>query len=115
MVCGNTQYVGDTLFGVGIGLIDYSKKSIDDFGILELTRRESRQTMDIDVTYESARINQVNRMVRGVLGKVALFINDEDTESKYENLLLLGLVDDFTTVLSNSVEVQASISLSEVI
>ncbi len=115
MICGNTEYVGDTLYGLNLGLIDYSSKEVDDFGILELRRRESRQTMDINVVYDAARINQVNRLVRATLGKVALFINDEDTSSNYENLLLLGLVDNFTTVLSNSVKIEASIGLEEVI
>jgi len=115
MICGNSEYVGDTLYGVNMGLLDYSSKKIDDFGILELTRRESRQTMDIDVTFAAGRVNVVNRVIRNALGKVMLFINDENIDSQYEHLLLLGMVDDFTTVLSNSVEIQASINLSEVI
>ncbi len=115
MICGNTTFIGDTLFGFGLGLIDYSSKEVDDFGILELKRRESRQTMDVDVSFDSGRINLVNRAIRDILGSVVLFINDEAADSAYEHLLMLGLVEDFTTVLSNPQKTSASISLTEVI
>jgi len=115
MIGGRSDFIGDTLFNVGLGIVDYSKKEFDDFGILELTRRESRQTRDVDVSFDSARVTEVNRIVRANLGKVVLFINDESQDSAYDNLLLLGLLQDFTTVLSNPIKTQASFSLEEVI
>jgi len=115
MVAGKSSYVGDTLFNVNLGLIDYSSKKFDDFGILELTRRQSRQTMDVDVVFDSARLTEINYLARKSLGKVVLFINDEDPESVYNHLLLLGLIQDFTTVLSNPIKTQASFQIEEVI
>ncbi len=115
MICGNSVYIGDTLFGVNLGIVDYSNKEIDKFGILDLTRRESRQTMDVDIVYDAGNINIVNREIREHLGRVCLFVNDESEDSKYENLLLLGMIDDFTTILSSPTKIQASIQLGEVI
>jgi len=111
---GKTEYVADTLFSVGMGIEDYSKKETDEFGDTSLTRRISRDTMDIEIQFESGRINHVKRLIKRKLGKVVLFIVDESADSGYENLLLQGYVENYTTVLSNPVQTQASISISEV-
>ena len=115
LVAGKSKYVGESLFGVSLGLTDYSNKEIDDFGILELKRRESRQNMDIDVIFNSNTIVEINKIARQSLGKVVLFIGDESLDSSYSHLLILGLLGDFNTVLSNSVKTSASFSIEEVI
>ena len=115
LICGNSSYLGCTLYDLGMGLIDYSVKKVDDFGISTLTRRKSRQTIDVDFTFDSPKVNIVNRAVRDVLGQVVLFINDESTTSSYENLLLLGYVESFDTILKNKETTTASLSLMEVI
>lgn len=115
VIGGNSSFIGDTLFNVNMGLTDYSVKETDDFGITTLLRRQSRELMDIDIIFDSVRVNSVKRLIRGLLGRVVLFVNDESEDSAYENLLLLGYVDDFQTVLNNGVKTQASISIEEVI
>lgn len=115
MLCGNSKYIGDSLYGLNRGLEDFSIKEVDSFGILELTKRQSRQIQDVDVLISSGRIETVTRDVRDHLGEVILMITDESTDTAYEHLLMLCTIDDFNVILSNAVKVEASLSVSEVI
>jgi hypothetical protein len=115
MVAGNTNYVGDSLYGASVGLIDYSRKEIDSFGILDLSKRESRQTMDINVSFDTGDTMRINKVARDVLGSVVLFVGDEDEDSQIENLLILGLLEDFTTIVDNCTKTEASFNITEVI
>jgi len=111
---GKSEYVADTLFDVGMGIIDYSKKETDEYGDTELKRRVSRDTMDVNIQFNSERVNYVKRLIKKNLGKVVLFIIDESIDSAYEHLLLQGYIEDYTTVLSNPIQTQASITIGEV-
>lgn len=115
MICGNTSYIGDTLYSPTIELIDYSVKETDDFGITKLLRRKSRRHIDYDLIYDSGRANELRRIVQGFMGQVVLFIGDESTASIYEHLLLLGYVSAYQTIISNPVKTKATLSVEEVI
>ena len=71
--------------------------------------------MDVDVYFPNTRIPDVNRIARNALGKVVLFVNDERTDTKYEHLLMLGLIEDFTTIITETEFTTASFQLTEVI
>jgi len=115
MVGGYSQYVGDSLFGLSVGLESNSQIEKDDFGITTITRRTSNALMDIDVIFSSRLQPEMQRVARSVLDKIVLFVGDEDTQSPYENLLILGYIDDYNAILSNSVKTTASYSIKEVI
>lgn len=115
MVAGNSQYIGCTQHGVGMGLEDFSHKEVDDFGVLELTKRDSRQTMDLDLVFSAYSTQRIKRVVRDTMGKVVLFVADESDGSIYEHLLMLAYIEDYTAVLSDQYRTQASLSISEVI
>ncbi len=115
MICGQAKYLGDSLYGYSSGLDDFSYKEVDDMGVLDLKRRQSRQLADIDFIYKSGNIRHVMRLIREHLGKVILIVADEDENSKYEHLMTLGLIENYTTILSNSQYIEGSLSVSEVI
>lgn len=115
MICGNSKHIGDSLYGLNRGLEDFSIKEVDSFGVLDLTKRQSRQTQEADIVIDAGRIETVTRDVRDHLGEVILMITDESTDTAYEHLLMLCTIDDFNVILSNSQKIEASLSVSEVI
>jgi len=115
MVCGERQWVGDTLFGVSTGIDDNSIWDTDDFGIITVRERDASESLDLDVQYPSIETNKIKIAVRNIVGKIVLFVGDEQADSKYDHLMLLGKVDSFTPVISNPIMTKASFSVSEVI
>ena len=57
----------------------------------------------------------MKRKARSLQGEVALYIGDETVDSKYEYLSILGYIEGYTSVLSNSQVTQGSYSIKEVI
>jgi len=115
MVVGNSLHVGDSLFNISTAIEDNSIWDTDGFGISTVSEREASESLDIDVQYPSTNTNKVKIMVRDIVGKIVLFIGDEQANSRYDHLMILGKVDSFTPVISNPVVTKASFQISEVL
>jgi len=115
MICGERTWVGDTLFGVSTGIDDNSIWNTDDFGIITVKERDASESLDLDVQYPSIETNRIKIAVRNLVGKIVLFIGDEQVDSKYDHLMLLGKVDSFTPVIANPIMTKASFSVSEIL
>ncbi len=115
MIGGHEIYIGDSLFGVSLGIEDNSLIEIDDFGITTVVKRTANNFMDIDVIFPSYQVKQMERKAIDLSGNIVLFVGDESTDSIYEHLATLGYVENYTTVLSNPIKTTASYSVKEVI
>jgi len=115
MVGGQSIYVGDSLYGLSVGFDDNSIIDVDDWGITTLIKRIASESMDIDVTFPAMQIQQMKRNTRDIFGTIVLFVGDENPTSEYEHLMILGYVESYTTVLANSVQIQGSYSIKEII
>jgi len=115
LIGGNSIYLGDTLYGVSVGLDDNSLIETDSFGIKSIKKRTASESLDLDVVFGANQIQFMKRKARELQGEVALFIGDETVSSQYEYLPILGYIESYTSVLSNSVISQGSYSLKEII
>ena len=115
MIGGRSSYAGDTLFGLSTGIEDNSIWNTDDFGIITVAQRDASEALDLDVQYSSVRTNEIKIAVRDVVGEIVLFIGDEQKDSKYDHLMILGKIDSFTPVIANPIITKASFSVSEVL
>jgi len=115
MLAGNEVSVGESSFGASLGLEDNSIITIDDFGITTVTKRTANSFMDIDVSFPSYQVKQMERKAHNIFGKIVLFIGDESEDSKYEHLATLGYVEGYTAILSGPTRSSASYSIREVI
>jgi len=115
MVGGNEVFVGDSLFGVSLGIEDNSQIEKDDFGVTSIVKRTANTFMDLDVIFHSHQIKQMERKALGLVGQVCLFVGDNTQHSKYEHLMTLGYIESYTTVLSNPTVTTASYSIKETI
>jgi len=115
LVVGKRQWVGDTLFGVSTGIEDNSIWDTDDFGIITVKERDASESLDLDVQYPSIETNKIKIAVRNIVGKIVLFIGDEQVNTKYDHLMLMGRVDSFTPIIANPIMTKASFNITEVI
>ncbi|RLC84145.1 MAG: hypothetical protein DRI37_09395 [Chloroflexi bacterium] len=115
MVGGKGLDIGDVEYGVNIGLIDYSRKETDEYGITTLVRRKSRQTMTCDVVTPAVHIQGAKRVVQNALGHALMFVADPDKDSKFENLIMLGYIEEWETYLNNGVIARSRLRLEEVL
>jgi len=115
MAVGNQKWMGDTLMAGNFGFEDNSQIEKDDFGITTIIKRTANKTADIDTIFPAARLPDMMRDVRDALGEVLVFVIDDKPDTKYENLTILGYLEDFSTILGNNVAISGSFSIREVI
>jgi len=114
-VAGFDRWLGDTLFGLSMGLDDYSLITIDDWGIKSIQKRNVSRFMDIDVDFPSGQLMEMMYIASDLHGDIVLFIGDESADSQFDNLFLLGYIENYTTVLPDPVITKGSFSIREVI
>lgn len=51
---GQAREIGNTQYGAGAGIIDYSRIDADDFGVRSITRRDYVKTMSLEVWVDAA-------------------------------------------------------------
>ena len=62
-VMGSMRKIGDTLYGPTIGIIDHSRKEVDDFGGVTLIERSYRKTGTFRVTVPNNLADEVHRIL----------------------------------------------------
>jgi len=115
MVGGKAVQIGNTQYGVEIGIIDYSEKKTDEYGITTLTERESREVMTLDIEFPAKSAQAVKREVKAHLGIPIMFIADESTDSLFEHLIMFGYIEDYRSYITNGIIANARMKLEEII
>jgi len=101
MLCGMSQYVGQTQDTCKISFKDYSVYETDDFGTQVITKRGIQQIMDITTYSDNTLIMDYTKIVKKLLGKYVLAVGDENDDSIFENLLMLCVIKKFDTNLKS--------------
>lgn len=115
LIVGEGYYIGDLQYGVKPGFTDYSIYRKDYNGQIEILKDDVRDTMSADVVYDATDTMPIKRAIKHLKGTVVGFVGDTTVGSDYENLMILGTIEDFTPVVSNPVKTFANISIMEVI
>lgn len=61
IVFGNQKTLGFTLYNTVVGIQDYSRKTVDDFGNATITKRRFAQTVDYDVKVNTNLVRDVQK------------------------------------------------------
>lgn len=115
LVGGKAEYVGDTQFGITLGLVDYSKKETDDNGITSITKRNVQETMESETVIPSKQTQSVKKIIKDAMGEVVMFIANPETDSNYEFLIQLGYIDEFNILINNGVISRGILRTAEVL
>lgn len=96
---GVQKEIGVTNYGVGLGIIDYSVKTTDDFGNFAITPRGFSNRSDYPVTIETSRVDAVMNLLTALRTEPSIWIGSESFGSS----IVFGYYRDFDIVISGPV------------
>jgi hypothetical protein len=98
LVFGPAQTIGKTQYGATTGIVDYSRKEVDEFGRAKLIVRKFSKKMNANVYIESSQTDRVQRLLSSVRATPCYFIASGDT---FEVMTIFGFYRDFTINVQN--------------
>ena len=115
LVGGNSISMGTSLMGVSFSYTSYAVKEINAFGSLKITKRAVQDLVDFETVIPSGDLADFRREVKKVYNDIVLFVIDENDDSRYENIMTLGVIQDAGIVLENEVESIMTFSIMEAV
>jgi len=113
-VYGKTRNLGDTLFDAKVGIIDFSKKEIDDEGNATLKQGNFVKRAECDIWTYTKGIDIIRKELASVRATPSVFIfNNQDTT--FDSLIIYGFFRDFDILLSNPIYSKCSITVEGLI
>lgn len=76
VVLGMQKVVGHSNYGTQIGIRDYSRKEIDQFGNFIIVERKFAKTADYDVTMQTESLGEIQRYFASIRAVPVVFIGD---------------------------------------
>lgn len=102
MVGGRSTQMGRTLEGVKLGRTSYTIKNTDDFGITTTISRAKRKYHDFETSVNSDIAMNTLRIIENYEDTVMAFIIDNNVNSKYENIVTLGVYESVEPLATNN-------------
>lgn len=101
LVGGNAFNMGCTLMDVSFNFNSFATKEFDAFGTANIVKRAIQDISDFETLIDSFEIPTMKRKIKEIYDDVVVFIVDDREESKYENMITLGTVQDASVIHSN--------------
>jgi len=115
MVGGRSTQMGRTLEGVKLGRTSYTIKNTDEFGITTITSRAKRKYHDFETSVNSDIAMNTLRIIENYEDTVMAFIIDNNVNSKYENIVTLGVYESVEPLATNNDKTVLSWTVIEMI
>lgn len=94
---GVASQLAVTNFGTSVGIKDYSRKDVDQFGNVSIVERAFAKRADYDLTVETAQVGIFSRFLANIRGIPAVYIGDANRSET----IVFGFFKDFSVQLSN--------------
>jgi hypothetical protein len=100
--CGMCQMgkvipIGSTLMGATVGIVDYSKKTVNAFGNYTIERRAFSKRADYQVIVAKGDFNRIFRALTGLTSTLCVYVGESAVG--YEPLLVWGFYKDTSMVV----------------
>lgn len=92
---GTMYFLGDTQYDCSVGIIDYSRKDTDEFGVTTLVRRGFSKRLSATIELDNSQLNNVIRILSDLRAEPCAWIATD--EVGYAALNVFGYYRDFTT------------------
>ena len=96
-VIGSQAEIGTTVFGTSVGIRDFSRKEVDEFGNSTVIERRFFRTVDYDVRIDTPKVAFVQKILSERRARPTVYIGTEDNPET----IVYGYYRDFDIVLSN--------------
>lgn len=91
LAAGNAVEIGQVKAGARIGIIDYSRKETDAYGVTTLVERAYAKRFDLDVVLENSRVDYIAKALAAVRATPCVWVGDE----QFDSLVAYGWVRDW--------------------
>ena len=91
---GTFYPLGDTQYGASVGIIDYSRKETDAFGVTTFVRRAYSKRMNAKLMLDNVQMNKVQRVLADLRATPCAWIGADDVT--YAPLQVYGFYKDFS-------------------
>lgn len=112
IISGKSFYVGQTDWGIGLGLTSYSKKEVDALGGIDFIKRGISDIDDFTVTIDTSKAIAIKQKMKEYDAQLLLFTIVEGN-SKLE-LMNFGYWEDFYTLLSGPIKSECNMTIQGV-
>lgn len=118
IVGGPKYYLGLTQYGFNTGIISYSKKTVDDYGNVKITKRAFAKRMEGDVEIPNSDVNRIQTLMYSLRDLPCVWIGQQNDPRFQELLFVYGYYKDFSTKIAYplhsvmSLQVEGLIQLS---
>ena len=96
LLVGRQFDIGDTEHGVDLGIIDYSRKETDQFGVTSVVERAFAKRMSARVVMQTSAVDDVHRTLASIRATPVLWIGSES----FESLTVFGFYKEFSIDLA---------------
>lgn len=114
VVVGRGQELGWTRYGAELGFTDYSRKNVDEFGVVTLVRRSYAHRAILPVYLHPDQMDYVASVLAGLRGMPALWIGDNSTQG-HSSLTIYGWLEDFRMTCEGPNENQLTLEVQGLI
>ena len=115
IIGGTPIKMGKALMGVKFSYNSFATKEIGTLGSLEIKKGAVQDIVDFETVISSNYLPRMRRELKKIYNEIVLFIVDERDNSNYENLMTLGVIQDASVLLENSVESVMTFSVLEAV
>lgn len=91
---GEVLDIGRTQAGAQVGIVDYSRKSVDAFGNYSITQRAFSKRSDIKLLTDAGQFNRIFRALSGIRSTPCIYI--ATGAPGFEPLIIYGFYRDFS-------------------
>jgi hypothetical protein len=93
LVVGSLSELGETEYDPGIGITDYSRKTVDDFGNTNITERAYAKRMDLKMVLDKNNVDAVVTLLASYRATAVVWIGSGNL---YTSLIVYGYFRSFT-------------------
>lgn len=94
---GRVTEIGSTAYGATAGIIDYSRKETDEFGVTTFVQRAFSKRLSASVMVPNVQLNRVQRLLYDLRAVPVVWLGNNDAPEFEEPMVVFGFYRDFST------------------
>lgn len=110
IVFGNAVSIGDSQWGTSLGIVDYSKKETDVYGVTTVIQRVYARTMTCDCQINNSEIDVVYRRLAALRATPIVWIGG-DGDQEFDYMTVYGFYKNFTINIPGPLKSHISIEI----
>jgi len=108
---GDIEDIGVACYGSSIGILDYTKKDTDEFGVTSMVERGFSKFGDFDCDLDTADISRVQKKLAKLRAITCVWIGYDG----YESTIIYGYYKDFTVTIDGPIESSYNLRIEGVV